>query len=97
LPVRRRINRFLVETNQNPQPFIWTADSHAIIEKVRRGKLALNVFGVAGLKSGQDRLKGSQTRRSAGRAADLVRIGGQSQDGRSARPDDPALDPRPRR
>jgi transposase len=35
------INRYLVETNQNPKPFIWTADPHAIIEKVRRGKLAL--------------------------------------------------------
>jgi transposase len=41
------INRFLVETNQNPNPFTWTADPDAIIEKVRRGKLALNDFGVA--------------------------------------------------
>src|SRR5689334_13770788 len=30
------INRYLTETNQNPKPFIWTADPHAIIEKVRR-------------------------------------------------------------
>ena len=41
------IKRFLVETNQNPKPFTWTADLDAIIEKVRRGKLALNDFGVA--------------------------------------------------
>ena len=41
------IKCFLVETNQNPKPFTWTADPDAIIEKVRRGKLALNDFGVA--------------------------------------------------
>src|SRR5438132_2628048 len=35
------INRYLAETNDNPKPFIWTADPHAIIEKVRRGKQAL--------------------------------------------------------
>ena len=35
------INRYLAETNDNPKPFIWTADPHAIIEKVRRGKHAL--------------------------------------------------------
>src|SRR5215467_4122582 len=35
------INRYLAETNQNPKPFTWTADPHAIIEKVRRGKQAL--------------------------------------------------------
>jgi transposase len=35
------INRFVVETNQNPKPFVWTADPTAIIEKVRRGKQAL--------------------------------------------------------
>jgi len=35
------INRFLVETNQNPKPFTWTADPDAIIEKVRRGKQVL--------------------------------------------------------
>jgi hypothetical protein len=35
------INRFLVETNHNPKPFTWTADPDAIIEKVRRGKQAL--------------------------------------------------------
>jgi hypothetical protein len=35
------INRFLAETNDNPKPFMWTADPDAIIEKVRRGKQAL--------------------------------------------------------
>jgi transposase len=41
------INRFLVDTNRNPKPFTWTAAPDAIIEKVRRGKQALNAFGVA--------------------------------------------------
>jgi transposase len=35
------INRYLAETNDNPKPFVWTADPDAIIEKVRRGKQAL--------------------------------------------------------
>ncbi|MGH7112397.1 MAG: IS630 family transposase [Stellaceae bacterium] len=35
------INRFIAETNDNPKPFIWTADPDAISEKVRRGKQAL--------------------------------------------------------
>lgn len=35
------INRYLAETNQNPKPFIWTADPDTIIEKVRRRKQAL--------------------------------------------------------
>ena len=35
------INRYLAETNQNPKPFIWTVDPGAIIEKVWRGKQAL--------------------------------------------------------
>jgi len=34
-------NRFLQETNANPEPFVWTADPDAIIEKVRRGKQVL--------------------------------------------------------
>ena len=42
------INRHLAETNENPKPFIWTADPHVIIEKVRRGRLALNAFAVTG-------------------------------------------------
>jgi transposase len=35
------INRYLAETNDNPKPFLWTADPDAIIEKVRRGKQVL--------------------------------------------------------
>ena len=35
------INRFLVEANQNPKPFTWTANPDAIIQKVRRGKQLL--------------------------------------------------------
>ena len=35
------INRYLAETNDDPKPFIWTADPDAIIEKVRRGKQVL--------------------------------------------------------
>jgi transposase len=35
------INRYLAETNDNPKPFVWTADPDAIIEKVRRGKQTL--------------------------------------------------------
>jgi transposase len=35
------INRYLVEINDNPKPFTWTADPDAIIEKARRGKQAL--------------------------------------------------------
>src|SRR6516225_6229306 len=31
------INRYLAETNDDPKPFIWTADPDAIIEKARRG------------------------------------------------------------
>jgi transposase len=39
------INRYLVETNDNPKPFVWTADPDAIIEKVRRGKKVLAATG----------------------------------------------------
>jgi hypothetical protein len=35
------INRCLAETNDNPKPFVWTADPNAIIEKVCRGKKVL--------------------------------------------------------
>jgi transposase len=35
------INRFLAEHNQNPKPFVWTADPGKIIEKINRGKQAL--------------------------------------------------------
>jgi len=35
------INRYLAETNDNPKPFTWTTDPDDIIEKLRRGKQAL--------------------------------------------------------
>jgi transposase len=35
------INRYLAEANDDPKPFVWTADPDAIIEKVRRGKQTL--------------------------------------------------------
>jgi hypothetical protein len=35
------INRFMRETNDNPKPFLWTADPDVIIQKVRRGKQML--------------------------------------------------------
>jgi len=35
------INRVLRETNDDPKPFLWTADPDAIIQKVRRGKQVL--------------------------------------------------------
>lgn len=31
------INRYLAEANENPSPFVWTAEPDGIIEKVRRG------------------------------------------------------------
>jgi transposase len=31
------INRYLVESNKDPKPFVWTAEPDGIIEKVRRG------------------------------------------------------------
>jgi hypothetical protein len=36
------IKRFLAETNQNPKPFVWTADPDKIIAAVRRGCQALD-------------------------------------------------------
>jgi hypothetical protein len=35
------IKRFLAETNDNPKPFVWTADPDKIIAAVRRGYQAL--------------------------------------------------------
>lgn len=35
------IMRFIEEKNENPKPFIWTADPSGIIEKINRGKQAL--------------------------------------------------------
>jgi transposase len=39
--LQKAINRLVEEHNQNPRPFVWTADSEAIVEKVRRGYHAL--------------------------------------------------------
>jgi transposase len=36
------IKRFLAETNNNPKPFVWTADPDQIIAAVRRGYQALD-------------------------------------------------------
>jgi hypothetical protein len=36
------INRFLSETNDDPKPFVWTADPDKIIAAVRRGYQALD-------------------------------------------------------
>ena len=36
------INRFVDEANDNPKPFVWTADPDKIIAAVRRGHQALN-------------------------------------------------------
>jgi hypothetical protein len=36
------INRFLDEANQDPKPFIWTADPDKIIAAVRRGHQVLD-------------------------------------------------------
>jgi transposase len=39
--LQEAINRYLVEHNGSPKPFVWTADPDAIVEKVRRGYHAL--------------------------------------------------------
>jgi transposase len=41
IELQAAINRFLAEANQQPKPFVWTADPDKIIEKVRRGKETL--------------------------------------------------------
>jgi hypothetical protein len=38
------IETYLETTNQNPQPFVWTATTDQILEKVRRGRVALNAI-----------------------------------------------------
>ena len=37
LDLQPAIKRFLTQTNQDPKPFIWTADPNRIIAAVRRG------------------------------------------------------------
>jgi transposase len=39
--LQKAINRYLEEYNRDPRPFVWTADTDIIVEKVRRGYLAL--------------------------------------------------------
>jgi hypothetical protein len=36
------INRFVLETNNDPKPFTWTADPDKIIAAVRRGHQVLD-------------------------------------------------------
>src|SRR5918993_1077768 len=43
--LQEAINRFLVEANESPKPFVWTADPDGLIEKVRRGRGTLAVLG----------------------------------------------------
>jgi transposase len=38
------INRFVAETNQQPKPFVWTADPDKIIAAVRRGHQTLDLI-----------------------------------------------------
>ena len=38
------IETYLAATNQNPQPFLWTATADQILEKVRRGRVALDAI-----------------------------------------------------
>jgi hypothetical protein len=40
----RAIDAYLDQTNQNPQPFVWTATTEQILEKVRHGRVALNAI-----------------------------------------------------
>ncbi len=36
------IEVYLLANNDDPKPFVWTASADAILEKVRRGRVALN-------------------------------------------------------
>ena len=38
------INRFVAETNQQPKPFVWTANPDPIIAAVRRGHQTLDLI-----------------------------------------------------
>ena len=39
--LKAAINRFIVETNGDPKPFVWTADPRRVLAAVKRGKQAL--------------------------------------------------------
>ena len=36
------LQTYIAQHNQNPKPFIWTAKASDILEKVKRGQMALN-------------------------------------------------------
>jgi hypothetical protein len=36
------IETYLQANNENPEPFVWTQTTEQILEKVRRGRIALN-------------------------------------------------------
>jgi hypothetical protein len=38
------IEEYLTATNDNPEPFVWTATAQQILEKVRRGRVALDAI-----------------------------------------------------
>jgi hypothetical protein len=38
------IEAYLEANNDNPQPFLWTATADQILEKVRRGRVALDAI-----------------------------------------------------
>jgi transposase len=42
IELQEAINRFIDETNENPKPFVWSADPDAIIAAVRRGYQVLD-------------------------------------------------------
>ena len=39
--LKAAINRFVLETNAEPKPFIWTDDPNRVLAAVKRGKQAL--------------------------------------------------------
>jgi transposase len=39
--LKAAINRFVVQNNTDPKPFIWTADPRRVLAAVKRGKQAL--------------------------------------------------------
>lgn len=57
------INRFLVEHNQQPKPFTWTADPDKIIAAVKRGHQVLDSIH-------------SHAGKEGGKLVKLVRLGG---------------------
>jgi len=38
------IEAYLDASNTDPQPFVWTAGADAILEKIRRGRVALQAI-----------------------------------------------------